>query len=545
MQLSDLNSNIIKPWLNPKVNDLEAKTITADQMNVTDIVVDNIEAKALTFVNIPGVSNPALGSTSLYADLSSRMTVTDSSGTTYILGPTGPQGSQGFQGLIGSQGFQGLIGSQGFQGLIGSQGFQGLTGNTGAQGLIGSQGFQGLTGNTGSQGFQGLAGSGGATGSQGFQGLTGNTGAQGALGSQGFQGLTGSGGATGSQGFQGLTGTTGSIGSQGFQGLTGSGGATGSQGFQGLTGTTGSVGSQGFQGLTGTTGSTGSQGFQGLTGNTGAQGALGSQGFQGLTGATGSQGFQGLTGTTGSQGAQGTSGASIISGSLAANSLVMGASANTIQDSGISLFNVVQTSGSVTNNRIVVYSTTTGALIKDGGKLIADLALLAGCNFTGAIGMGNNNINSVGQINSVNPTSLDIYFSGGSSVVFTGATKLVSIGTFSAASVSNDFTVTLASGLVTYTGTTTKWITLEIQLSLLPHAVATTTAWGIAKNGSTTLVNSLAWNWNTTTSPEYQPLIVKRKVQMATNDTLQLVANIAVGMTISFFSSYMIASSDC
>jgi hypothetical protein len=150
------------------------------------------------------------------------------------VGPTGPQGITGFQGLTGPQGAQGITG---FQGLTGPQGPQGPTG----VGLTGAIGPQGITGPQGTTGV-GITGFGlqGATGPQGPQGITGLQGPTGV-------GVTG----VGSTGPQGVTGPLG--------GPVGPTGPTGPQGFTGLQGITG-VGLTGPQGITGPQGVTGSGG---------------------------------------------------------------------------------------------------------------------------------------------------------------------------------------------------------------------------------------------------------------------------------------------
>lgn len=88
-------------------------------------------------------------------------------------GPTGPQGSQGIQGPTGPTGPQGVQGPTGPTGPQGTQGIQGPTGPTGAQGV------QGPTGPTGATGAQGPTGPTGPTGATGIQGPTGPTGATG------------------------------------------------------------------------------------------------------------------------------------------------------------------------------------------------------------------------------------------------------------------------------------------------------------------------------------------------------------------------------
>jgi hypothetical protein len=99
-----------------------------------------------------------------------------------MVGPTGPQGPQGFigaqgpQGVTGPQGPQGVTGPQGPQGVTGPQGPQGVTGPQGPQGVTGPQGPQGPQGVTGPQGPQGITGPSGPTGPQGPTGPTGPTG---------------------------------------------------------------------------------------------------------------------------------------------------------------------------------------------------------------------------------------------------------------------------------------------------------------------------------------------------------------------------------
>lgn len=155
---------------------------------------------------------------------------------TQDIGPQGPQGVTGTQGLTGSvTGQQGITGQEGLPGIL-----IGLLGNTGPQGLQSNL--------TGTRGPQGLVGIQGTQGVSGPQGITGSQGPQGFIGTEGFQGLRGS---TGPQGFIGPQGNMGQI------GLTGERGVTGSQGFTGPQGTIGSVGNQGSTGPQGTGGSLG------------------------------------------------------------------------------------------------------------------------------------------------------------------------------------------------------------------------------------------------------------------------------------------------
>lgn len=152
-------------------------------------------------------------------------------------GLTGPQGSQGTQGVQGRTGPQGSVGPQGVQGTTGSQGVQGVTG---PRGFTGNQGFTGPTGvqgNTGAVGLQGPTGP--AGGPQGFQGPQGDQGPRGFDGTQGPSGDVGPQGITGPQGDQGYQGPSGPAG--GPQGVTGVQGNTGPQGVTGPYGPGGSA----------------------------------------------------------------------------------------------------------------------------------------------------------------------------------------------------------------------------------------------------------------------------------------------------------------
>jgi len=237
-----------------------------------------------------------------------------------IIGPTGPTGYTGSQGLIGYTGSQGLIGYTGPTGIKGTIGSQGLTGPTGPTGIKGTIGSQGLTGPTGIQGAPGPYGPMGPVGPTGILGAIGPTGPKGKDGTAsntgpiGPQGLTGPTGMKGSSGPQGIQGTIGPQGLTGPTGILGNIGPTGPKGKDGTASNTGPIGPQGLTGPTGMKGSSGPQGIQGpigpqgLTGPTGILGAIGPTGPKGKDGTasnTGAIGPQGLTGPTGPKGKDG------------------------------------------------------------------------------------------------------------------------------------------------------------------------------------------------------------------------------------------------
>lgn len=84
-----------------------------------------------------------------YEPLTGLVSYNDLVGTT---GPTGPAGSDGYEGSTGP------TGPAGRDGYEGSTGAQGNTGETGPQGATGATGAQGTTGSTGPQGATGLQG---------------------------------------------------------------------------------------------------------------------------------------------------------------------------------------------------------------------------------------------------------------------------------------------------------------------------------------------------------------------------------------------------
>jgi hypothetical protein len=110
-----------------------------------------------------------------------------------LTGYTGSVGPSGYRGSEGYQGSAGFLGSVGPDGPIGAAGFQGSLGDTG---YLGSVGYTGSVGNLGPSGYRG---------SEGYQGSVGSIGPVGYLGSVGYRG------SSGSTGYQGSTGATGTL----------------------------------------------------------------------------------------------------------------------------------------------------------------------------------------------------------------------------------------------------------------------------------------------------------------------------------------------
>jgi hypothetical protein len=72
MDLKEFSSGTpaTKPWLNIVCNDMKCHTAEADIATIADLVVTDLSADELTLVNQAGVPNPAVGSRTLYTDLS-------------------------------------------------------------------------------------------------------------------------------------------------------------------------------------------------------------------------------------------------------------------------------------------------------------------------------------------------------------------------------------------------------------------------------------------------------------------------------------------
>lgn len=208
------------------------------------------------------------------------------------------------------------------------------------------------------------------------------SGGAGTTGPQGPQGVAGTNGATWYNGAGSPSGSTGAV--NDFYLDTASGDVykkTGSsswtfqsslKGPMGLTGPTGPTGPTGLTGSTGPTGATGPQGPTGATGPTGPQGAAGTNGEKWYTGSTTPSSGTGVDGDLYLNTITGDvyKKASGVWGSPVANITgPQGAAGASGSGSG----DVAGPSSSV-NNRIALFSGTSGKVIKDAGVLISDLA---------------------------------------------------------------------------------------------------------------------------------------------------------------------------
>lgn len=98
MDLQALNSGTIttKGWLNPVCG-----TITASNLDVQTVVVENIDTKSLTLIKQSSIPNPSVGSVTLYIDQSSGVLASqDSNGDTVPYVPT--SGAVGAAAMTGN-----------------------------------------------------------------------------------------------------------------------------------------------------------------------------------------------------------------------------------------------------------------------------------------------------------------------------------------------------------------------------------------------------------------------------------------------------------
>lgn len=229
-------------------------------------------------------------------------------------------------------------------------------------------------------------------------GIPAEIGPQGPAGPQGEQGLQG---IQGEKGDKGDPGDTGPQGPQGIQGIKGDQGDQGIQGLKGDKGDTGDTGPQGLQGIQGIQGIKGDKGDKGDTGDTGPAGPAGADGADGADGATGAKGDKGLvwrdaysSGTAYAvDEAVSYNGSSYIcvatsTGNAPTNttywSLLAQKGADGTGGGGAGTGDVVGPTGAG-DSGIALFDGTTGKLLKDSAKTVADFVQVATPNITNGL----------------------------------------------------------------------------------------------------------------------------------------------------------------
>lgn len=255
-------------------------------------------------------------------------------------------------------------------------------------------------------------------------------------------------------------------------------GPTGSTGSTGVTGATGNTGNTGNTGASGATGNTGSVGITGNTGNTGNTGATGNTGNVGPTGNTGATGNTGNTGNTGATGVTGTF------ANPSTTNLNMGGF-NITNTNSISCVTLIQTQPS----SISIWSSNTVGI-----SFTANTARL---------------IPITGFTQTVNPNS--------------------------------DFSFNSSTGLITYTGSTTRYFQVSILFSYQALGIASNFTSFISKNGGLTIPNMRTFvSFLLLGQTNYFTSNLFDTIQLATNDTIQLGGLLTSSSTVNYQAATII-----
>jgi len=180
-------------------------------------------------------------------------------------------------------------------------------------------------------------------------------------------------------------------------------------------------------------------------------------------------------------------------------------------------------------------SLGNGALVMSGGLSVAK-SIICGASISLNNNVSCNTVNCT-KINSTTPSLFWGYTSGGFAVSFTAATaKLVDTGTLTEIQdAAGEFTPTVATGRVEYTGATTRYFNVRIIFNVLGNASSNTyTAW-VSKNGSLTQVAARNYNFTTATPAGYLPFEVFGVYQLSTGDTIQLAALYSATASVNVF----------
>jgi hypothetical protein len=172
--------------------------------------------------------------------------------------------------------------------------------------------------------------------------------------------------------------------------------------------------------------------------------------------------------------------------------------------------NVSSSSSSVTDSQLVMWDGTTGKMVKTSGIDVSSLSKSA-CMIWSS--------DNVGVSMTANTVRL---------IPITGFAESVDLN--------SDFTPTTTTGLVTYTGSATKWFNVCCHYSLLNESPVSTQTFQayISKNGSTTINGPRSIATFALTTVQYVSKSFRNIVQLATNDTVQLGGVYSATATLNF-----------
>ena len=345
----------------------ELAAALGDDANYATTTTNSIALKADTS------SLSTVATSGLFADLSTRPTISLSGNDLTYDGTTIDLTSVGATGATGAAGATGDAGAAGAQGIQGIQGPQGDTGTTGAAGSAGAAGADGTSISSGavSSGTLTLTMSDAST-------VTVSGSVNGATGASGTNGV----GITGTALVgDNLTLTYSNTSVQDVGSVRGPTGTTGAAGNDGLSITSGSV-SGGTLTLVNSDSSTIT-----VTGNiagaVGADGATGAAGPTGSAGANGSNGADGNDGAAGAAGATGPAGAGL--GDVSVTTASAGSAALTYNSgTGVLTFTPPDLSSYLTSETDSQTLSLSGTDLTISGGNTLDVSSLGGSSYTNA-----------------------------------------------------------------------------------------------------------------------------------------------------------------
>lgn len=187
-------------------------------------------------------------------------------------------------------------------------------------------------------------------------------------------------------------------------------------------------------------------------------------------------------------------------------------------------------------------STNAGALTASSATLTGDISM-AGHDITSVRGVTATGLVNAARVLAASSSFFSGYTSGGFLVSYTANTPKL-VGTTTLTELFDpiaEFTPTVGTGRVEYTGVTTRYWNVRILFNILPPAATaqTFTAW-ISKNGSTTQVAPRAMNITTATPLGYLPYEVQNVYQLAQNDNVQLAAQYTATANVNVFDIQVI-----
>ena len=197
--------------------------------------------------------------------------------------------------------------------------------------------------------------------------------------------------------------------------------------------------------------------------------------------------------------------------------------------------------------------TGTAKLIQDSGVLLSSLLTsataattylaLSGGTMSGGIIMGSHSITGISNQSVLTPSCINTY-AGTTSVALTASTALaVAATTSSTNSPNGDFTLNTSTGQLTYVGSATRWFNIYIPFGVQGQSAAATISAWVSKQGSTTPVNYHNISFIVGTLTNYVSSFAQGIVQLAQNQTIQLMLQSTATITLSLSDIQYIVTS--